>query len=277
MPTLRRPLRKPSTIPQRDTTYMQPKHPKPRGLQWAYGVTTVPRRLPDLLPRTLESLKLAGFDKPHLFIDDIDDDYERKREDFKQFGLPLAVRSPPVRAFGNWVMGLLELYLRYPNYRYYAMFQDDLVCCRNLRQYLDRCIYPVRGENNGYWNLFTWPINQDLCPKGYTGFYKSSFSNIDRNYQTGKGALALVFSHEAVTKLMSHSHMINRPQDANKGHQGIDGGIVTAMNKCGYWEYVHNPSLVQHTGKFTSVIGKKTHPLAPSFRGEDFDALELLG
>jgi len=50
---------------------------------------------------------------------------------------------------------------------------------------------------------------------------------------------------------------------------------VTALKKVGWKEYVHNPSLIQHTGKI-SIIGNGNHPLAPSFKGEEFDALDLL-
>ncbi len=41
--------------------------------RWMYGVTTTPTREEDLFPRTLASLKNAGFDNPWLFIDGCDD------------------------------------------------------------------------------------------------------------------------------------------------------------------------------------------------------------
>jgi hypothetical protein len=55
----------------------------------------------------------------------------------------------------------------------------------------------------------------------------------------------------------------------------IDGGIVNAMNLCGWSEYVHDPSLVQHTGVI-STIDNQPHPEATSFKGEDYDLLTLL-
>ena len=69
--------------------------------------------------------------------------------------------------------------------------------------------------------------------------------------------------------------MIMRPQNDERGWRAIDGGIVTAFKKAGWQEHVHNPSLVQHTG-ITSVMGNKQHKLATSFKGEDFDAIELV-
>lgn len=65
-----------------------------------------------------------------------------------------------------------------------------------------------------------------------------------------------------------------RVQDPTRGWRAVDGGIVTGMNKVGYREYVHYPSLVQHTGLISSMRNRQ-QPTAPSFPGEDFDAMTL--
>lgn len=225
---------------------------------WAYGVTTVPQRINDLLPRTLASLAGAGFDKPRLFVDGMPQGLETPGDYEK------TLRVPVIKTFGNWCLGLAELYLREPLAGRYAMFQDDLIAYRNLRQYLDQCIYPEKG----YWNLYTVPRNQKLVDeiKGW------GLSN-----QRGKGAIALVFSREAVLTLLGHTHMLARPQNPNprKNWKSIDGGIVTAFELSGWKEYVHNPSLVQHVGTETTM-GNFFHPVAVSFRGENFDAMELV-
>ena len=94
--------------------------------------------------------------------------------------------------------------------------------------------------------------------------------------QRGYGAVGLVFSREAVCVLLQSEKLVNRPQDPVKGWRLIDMCIASAMNSAGYNEFVHNPSLLQHTGRHSSM-GNSKHPLANSFRGEDFDALSLLG
>lgn len=235
----------------------------PRELIWSYGVTTIPDRRRDLLPRTLGSLRASGFDRPTLFVDGCSPSLVHSWE--KEFNLEVSIRWPKVRSFGSWVLALWELYLRKPLAQRYAIFQDDFVCVRNLRSYLERAHYPERC----YLNLYTFPENQSKAPdEGKTfGFYKSN--------QKGKGAVALVFSNEAVRVLLSSRHMADRPMDHARGWKAIDGGIVTGMNKQGWSEFVHNPSLVQHTGTVSSM-GNKRHPLAPSFPGEEFDALSLL-
>lgn len=229
-------------------------------------MTTVLSRLDDLLPRTLASLAAAGFDQPRLFVDG-----ERDVSVYiDRFGLEVTNRYPLLRTFGNWWLALAELYVRTPLADRYAVFQDDFVTYRNLRLYLEACPYPVRG----YWNLYTFPVNQALCPAGHTGWYPSN--------QLGKGAVALVFDRETVLTLLASRYMAERPQDLHRGHRSVDGGIVTALTQVGWREYVHSPSLVQHTGLHSSMgndrcKGKHTpFPLAPSWRGEGFDALDLL-
>lgn len=229
----------------------------PSTMEWAYGVTTVPKRRQRELPVTLESLKAAGFDKPRLFIDGAKDDTE-----YAEFGLETTCRWPTIRTFGNWVLGLIELYIRQPNADRYAIFQDDFVTYRNLKAYLEQIHYPEKG----YLNLYTFPENQRLAPPNHTGWYEAN--------QRGLGAVALVFNREAVVQLLSNDQIVGRPIDPN-GYKRIDGGFVTAFNSIGWKEYVHNPSLVQHTG-LVSSMGNARHKLADSFRGEQFNALELL-
>ena len=230
-------------------------------MKWAYGITTVPKRLNDLLPRTIASLKKAGFDKPRLFVDGTSD-----TKQYERFGLEITTRNPPIKTFANWILALAELYLREPQSDRYAIFQDDLVAYINLRKYLDRCKYPEKG----YWNLYTFPQNQKLAPKN-NGWFLSN--------QRGKGAVAIVLSRDAVTTLLKQNHIIDRPKSAGKRRfQVVDGAIVDAFRKTGWKEYTHNPSLVQHTGKKSSIRNRVVPDSwqAISFKGEDFDAMEIL-
>jgi hypothetical protein len=236
---------------------------------WSYGVMTVPERLETTLMPTLISLRNGGFDRPHLFIDGCNDP-----SPYKFLDLQFSLREPAVGIAGNWVLSMYELYYRNPNARYYALFQDDFITYNNLRQYLELTPYPA----GGYCNLYTFPSNQGLA-KG-NGWYKSN--------QRGLGAIALVFDRTTLCLLLRSQHLVERVQNPDRGHKAIDGGIVTAMKKIGIDEYVHNPSLVQHTG-MSSTTDKRngTHRdvkkyewkpahLAKSFMGGNFDALELL-
>lgn len=230
-------------------------------ITWACGLTTVPQRMHDgLLDRTLTSLKAGGFTDIRLFIDGLS--YPMSWDSpFKT--LPMTCRNPSIRVYGNFHLGLSELFIRNPKADLYAMFQDDFVTYKNLRAYLERCKFPEKG----YFNLYTFPQNQ----KKFEGWYPSN--------QLGKGAVALVLPRAAVLALLSSSYWTLRPtsnpENPDRIWKFIDGGIVEALKRDGFKEYVHNPSLVQHTG-IESVAGNKKQDLAESFKGEQFNALELL-
>lgn len=231
---------------------------------WSYGIMTVPARRADLFPRTLASLREAGFDRPRLFVDGDDDGTSWATE----FGLEVSCRYPPIRVAPAWALALGELYLRRPDADRYAVFQDDFVTCRHLREYLERCPYPEKG----YLNLWTYSGNQKLAP-AEPGWFLSN--------QTGKGAQALVFSRPAVVTLLTAQHFVKRmqpdPGDPERHWQAVDGGIVEAFKQAGWQEWVHNPTLVYHLGWESTIAGKGTWDKRPTlFRGEDFDARGFL-
>jgi len=228
-------------------------------VKWAYGITTVPERRDNVFLRTLQSLYCGGFESPRIFIDDCHDP-----KPYKNFGLPITIRGDCIRTHGNWILSMYELYIRQPGANYFAIFQDDFVTYPNLRKYLEKCEYPKAG----YWNLYTFPKNQDLAPKdGSFGWYLSN--------QMGLGAVALVMDNKTTQLILASAYMVGRPQSVTRGHRAVDGGIVSALAEVGWKEYVHHPSLVQHTG-ITSSMGSSKQSLSRSFKGEDFNALDLL-
>ncbi len=223
-----------------------------------YGVTTIPSRLGNYLPRTLGSLLRGGFPQPHLFVDDCEDDCP-----YRELGLKVTTRYPCIRTYANWDLGMRELFYRNPKADYYAIFQDDIVVCANLKDYLLQSDMP----SDGYMNLYTVPDNQQLA-KG-NGWFPSN--------QNGKGALALVFPRLILLTLFS-DRMWNERMLHERGYRSIDGGIVHSLSTRYYGkntEYCHNPSLVQHIGE-ESTMGNGFRATATSFPGESFDCLSLL-
>lgn len=221
-------------------------------MRWAYGVTTVGTRLETTLPTTLASLEKAGFDDPFLFVDDADDVPDAlKKYDYTTY-------CPALRTMGNWMVAAWSLYVRNRYADRFAIFQDDFITYRNLREYLER----TTDNKKAYWNCYTWPENE----KG-KGWHLSN--------QRGLGAVALVFNADGFRGLLGHQHMADRVQDEKKGHIGIDGGIVDTFKKMNGFEFVHSPSLTQHIGEQSSM-GNGAQQRAVSFYGEDFNALELL-
>ncbi len=235
-------------------------------MQWSYGIITIHNRLETLLPRTINSLRRAGFSQPRLFIDDCNDP-----SIYSHFGLETVCHYPRIKIMGNWWLALIELYYRNPEADRYVIFQDDIITYHNLRIYLEHAQMP----EDGYLNLYTMPRNQQRCPYKHTGWFMSD--------QLGKGALALVFTRLMVISLITNSVWASRPQSPDRGYNSIDGGIADALtirNGGQFKEYCHNPSLVEHIGDKLSSIREEPCPdwmaKAAIFFGEDFNALELL-
>jgi len=233
-------------------------------MRWAYGVTTVPQRFDNLLPRTLESLAAGGFDKPRLFVDGV-----QNASQYDYLGLEVTTHYPTIRTYGNWLLALWELYIRNPAAERYAIFQDDIITYRNLRRYLEQTTY-THGSHELYYNLYTYPVNQSPPPsEEYTGWHASN--------QMGRGALALVFNRPAISTLLEQSHIISHPQNAQRGWRSVDGTVVTAFKAIQWLEYVHAPTLVQHTGTdLSSMKNRGYRELPETFKGEAYDALQLL-
>jgi hypothetical protein len=208
-------------------------------VEWAYGITTVPSRRRTTLPKTVSSLAEAGFDKPRYFVDSWDG---------HTYPGEATYRSPQIRTFGNWILALAELYIRQPYADRYAVFQDDVVACKKLREHLERST----TQADAYWNCITYPGNMEIAKR--TGWNAGN--------RQGLGAQGLVFSNDAVLKLLVDSRIGARVRDRARGWKSVDGAVVFAMAKVGYSELVHYPSLMGHTG-VTSSMGNGSQPFIP--------------
>lgn len=250
------------------------------GVVWAVGVTTVgdaaerwaqvgyrvaPGRR-DTLARTLQSLARAGFARPHLFADGA------RGGEFDWTGLDATCRWPAVLTWANWFLALGELVARYPFAARYAIFQDDLVCVRNLRPYLESV--PLPGP--GYANLYAAP-GHHADGRGWQEAPTIHTDPEGRRLQGGKGALATVMDRDTALAILTSPHANRKSTDPRPEfrHKRADGGLVNAVNHSGGREWVHVPSLVQHTG-LRSSMGNGVAPPSVCFPGEDFDALALL-
>lgn len=231
------------------------KHP----ISWIYGVTTVSQRRHDLLPKTLESLKNAGFPEPILFVDG------GNHEDYADLGLECVVRKSPVGSYANWAMAMTDLWFRSPTAQRYALFEDDILLCKNVRQYIDQ----VQMKEDTFLNLFEHPVLHD--EQRNNGFFHPE------NEQRCLGALSLVFGNVTMRRLLGDPEFFDR---AIHKRNGQDGVVARCTKRLKIREMVHHPSLVQHAGK-ESIIGSNRWPyeetLSLSFVSSQFDALSLKG
>ena len=175
-------------------------------MKWSVAVTTCEKRRTTFLPRTLKSLAAAGFTDPHLHCDGISAKFILPLDVNRRQANRATLRNPSVGAIGSWFLTLWQLWLTDPEADYYVLFQDDVVLCRNVREYLENSIGSptLVGEglpDNGYYNLYTDVANHNLLGTGgkpskeYQGWYASD--------QTGRGAVALVFPRMAIPAILS--------------------------------------------------------------------------
>lgn len=228
-------------------------------MEWSYGVTTVPSRVHQYLPQTLESLKKAGFYEPILFVD------AAETRGLAKYGCPVVFRNKNVGAFGHWVLTLWELYLSNSKADYYAIFQDDFVISKNAKSYIELGVGEDKWEGMYYLNLYTVPMNEILC-KETVGWHESN--------QRGKGAVAIVFPNKVVPKLLCSPHFAAKPKSKRHPTKNIDGALASSAGLIDLKELVHWPSLTQHIGHSSSLENGQ-HPLPKSFKGEEFDLLQL--
>ncbi len=214
-------------------------------MNWAYGITTVPERLDSLLPATIASLATAGFDRPMLFVDGHAD----------RFGTLEVVSHPRLGQLGNWMNAIFYLFTNKKADRY-AIFEDDLLACRQLREYLERC-----PPGKVYWNLLTHDDNL-LLTNRKPGWHESN--------QLGRGSVGLVFDRPAVDCLLRMERFVRAPSN---GETMADAVVIATLKSLGYKEFVHYPSLLQHVGLNSTLNNSFGH--VSGFEGVDYDLLSI--
>lgn len=266
---------------------------------WNYGITTVPKRIDNgLLSTTVKSLSKGGFWNPTLFVDGT---YLFSHKGLHTYeNSKVVLREQTLGAMGNWYLALWHLFIETPKADIYAIFQDDIICGKNLKRYIEESIfkcpnYPsslnystsFNPSTNFYLNLYTAPSNMEFLDKKYNttpstlepGWYPSN--------QNGQGALALVFTNQCVQDILSNStHFLKKFTHLTRAKKCIDGEVRNILygdprrpSKYpgkGYVEYVHYPSLVQHMGDISTVGNLKNRQNSPCFFGEDYDCMSLL-
>lgn len=214
-------------------------------MNWAYGITTVPERAGTLLPQTLRSLASAGFDRPVLFVDGNISGYEELE----------VVCHPNVGQMRNWMQALFFLFTTQEADRY-AIFEDDVLACRQLREYLVRC-----PPGKVYWNLITLDENRAFT-KDVPGWHESN--------QLGRSACGLVFDRSTVDCLLRMERFVRGP---SVGETMSDAVVIATLKSLGYKELVHYPSLLEHVGR-ESTLGNSFGQVI-AFQGVDYDLLSL--
>lgn len=203
---------------------------------WAVGVTTAPRPRPTL-PRCLESLAEAGWERPRLFA-------EPGSEIPAGYGsLPTSHRDSTLGAFPNWFLGLAELVMRQPRAQAYFLGQDDVIFSAGLRDYLERNLWPA--PRVGVVSVYS--------PSHYAQGKPAGFLVEDRGWDSW-GALAYIFPNPSARALLSDPMVIDhRHHGPADGLRNIDSVVGLWCQRSGLPYFVHAPSLAQHIGETSTI------------------------
>ena len=207
---------------------------------------------------TLRSAKLAGFDDIHLFMDgkvEVDDEFSH---------YPVTIREPKLGAWKNWITTLKDLYELYPERDAYAIFQDDVSFCKNVKKFAEKTLWANSERHMGVASFYSPSHYERPIP----GWYKRNVG------LTLRPAVTFVFSPECVESVLRYFK-----KNPWKRKQNIDNAIGQWGKHTKRYPYFFSPSLCQHTGH-TSVISpwKSIKGKRKSYKyvGEDFDAMEFL-
>lgn len=228
---------------------------------WAVGMTTAPRSSPSIL-RSLQSLAAAGWTDVRVFA-------EPGSTVPRAPGVVVNERTRGV--FQNWYQGLRTLREEKPDAKFYALFQDDVVHCRGLKEFLERDLW--FSDKVGF--VSTYRSACKLIASGRTREYRNSDIYIDLTDGVRQrckrsnglwGACTYIFPARAVDVLLAEEMLAKRDRK-------IDLAIHIVLAAAGLEAWYYKPSLSQHIDGPSSIghgFGKGMY--AEDFVGEEFDA-----
>jgi len=234
--------------------------------RWAVGVTTAPRLVPTLA-RCVASIQAAGWSDLRIFAE--------PGSDLKGLGAGAEViqRTERLGAFRNFVASMRELLAEHSKAQAILLFQDDVILCREVRDFLERDLWP--SPKTGVISIYT-PNHKVYAPEDVKGCRWI-------NSKWLIGACALAFPRHVAEAIVAHP-LAKNWRGAAKGSQpvphlkkAVDCYVGHAVAELNLRAYYYNPSMVQHIAT-TSAIGHggaNGKRRSGTFPGETHRAIEL--
>ena len=160
------------------------QHGRKQIRKWAIGVAAS-NQSQATLGVALDSLVLAGWEAPHLFLDGC------VRVVARHERLPGVLRDPAIGRWPNYLLALAELSMQHPSAEAYLMTEADLSFNHTepLRPYLERMLWPERR-----------PCLVLLSPSSEIGGARAGWQKL-RDHP-GEGALAVIFPRSVLHEFL---------------------------------------------------------------------------
>ena len=237
------------------------------------GITAAPRNGDDCLTRTVASLERAGFDSQFRIFAEPDTDTDGPAL------LPHVVVRRMLRLgeYHNWISAVGTLLDNSGDLTAILTVQDDVVFCRNVREFLECRLWP--SPECGAVQVYTGNRyrGQKDFPRGLV--------KLPRRYlRDMNAACAIAFRPGVAAEILSYAEQHPWRGRRLPGHppadvQELDSFIGTALLDLGHEVWCCNPSLGYHIGENSALghggsIGQRQ---ALDFPGEAADAMEVIG
>jgi hypothetical protein len=225
---------------------------------WCVGITACPRTT-GVVDQVIDSLRQNDW-QPTIYAE------PETKIDTKD--ARIVRRDKIYGCWTNWICALHDMYVNDVHAEGYAIFEDDILICKNLRNYLEHLM--PRFERLGALSLYT-PERQARMHFGQACVHDNAYRG-----DAVWGTQAVVFSNYSLAFFLSSRTTINHRRIGigkgnNKNRDSAIGVWAKAENQPFYY---HTPSLVQHVGEESSV--EHEFHCASDFVGDSYDAMQLL-
>ncbi|MBT8339258.1 MAG: hypothetical protein HKP58_03855 [Desulfatitalea sp.] len=193
--------------------------------QWAVGMLSCERpEGKSMVGTAIDSMANAGFDVVHVFYDT---------------GYRLG-------ALANYLRTLKFLLRFYPAANAYIVAEDDIVCCKDLRSYLEKSLWP---EDAAYCSCFT-PVEYRAENNGWNVICQGVDTYMAQFY---------VFPRSSAVRFLLDLEAL--PLDFDQYKNSADCVLGFWAEQSGLRVYYHTPSLVEHIGveAGSSAVGNDHH------------------
>lgn len=209
--------------------------------KWAVGILTSARKSQTII-KTVKALEHAGWDAGIIFAEpqsyvNCGDNWDCVNR-FRQIGI-----------FGNWILGLYELFIRNIDADAFLMMQDDIIIAPNTRKYLESALWFTEGPH--LVSLF----GPNVADKDESNSWRSTS-------KYGGGPASLVMSHETVQEILS-SLIPLRYYGIKRKTSFDDLGIFSLASSKKWPVYYPKPSIGDHIGHQSTHCQQSTRWIYP--------------
>jgi len=198
--------------------------------KWAVGVVTAPRKI-STITKTIKALEKAGWENGIIFAEPNSYIYQNNNWEYVH-------RSKRLGIFGNWMLGLYELFIRNIDADAFFMIQDDILVPPNTRNYLERSLWFT--ETPHLVSLFGMFDNDPEYQ--WREVYK---------YEGGPNSI--IMSHETVQEILSSLIPLQYYGIQSKKNTSFDDlGIFSLMSKNNWPTFYPKPSISDHIGHYST-------------------------